>query len=635
MPPILNIGVLAHVDAGKTSLTERILFETGTIAQPGRVDAGTTRTDSLALEQQRGITIRAAVASAMWRDFQINLVDTPGHPDFIAEVERSLSVLDAVVLVVSAVEGVQPQTRRLARAIRGLGLPTLIFVNKIDRTGARHTSLLQEIESQLGWDILPLVAPVDIGTHDAAIRPLSLTADGVVERLALHDDALLASWLDGTVGREQVESAISHALGSGAVVPLLFGSAITGVGVPELLDAITTYRKPAAPAGDALSAQAFKVERQDERVVWLRIHQGELHTRAESPAGKVTRLQLSTPAGLELVQHAGAGDIVLAHGLPGLRVGEFVGQPRPHGPQQFVPVFETVVRENRPEDRHRLHEALIELADQDPFISLRHDTQAGVTSVRLFGDVQKEVIAFDLHSQYGIEATFADSTVVCIERLRGEAAATELMLAAGNPFLAGVGLAIAPMPPGAGVTYRRQQQSLGKLPPAMYVGIEETIYSALREGVYGWEITDIHVELTFVEYSSPSSTVSDFRNLVPLVLATAITEAGADVCEPILRFRLAVPEDLLAEAVRLLMQRRGVIAESTIVANEAVLTGTIPAAEIAAFERHLPGISRGQGDLDYWQHEWQPIADAPPHRIRTASNPFDRAAYLTRLSGRM
>ena len=235
MSKILNLGVLAHVDAGKTSLTERILFEAGAITALGSVDSGTTHTDSMPLEQQRGITIRAAVASLQYNNCHINLLDTPGHPDFIAEVERSLSVLDAVVLVISSVEGVQPQTRRLARAIKSLNLPCVIFCNKIDRMGAREESLLRELEAKLGWSILPLGTTVDIGTRAATSHRFNECDERLLETLAGFDDELLESWLerDEDVCPTAVNASIRRATISGDLVPVLFGSAVTGSSMPS------------------------------------------------------------------------------------------------------------------------------------------------------------------------------------------------------------------------------------------------------------------------------------------------------------------------------------------------------------------------------------------------------------------
>ena len=646
---MLNLGVLAHVDAGKTSLTERLLFETGAIAALGSVDTGTTQTDTLPLEQQRGITIRAAVASFTWNDLQVNLIDTPGHPDFIAEVERSLSVLDAVILVVSSVEGVQPQTRRLARAIRSLNLPCIVFCNKIDRMGAREESLVTELETRLGWATLPLTATSDLGTRDADVRMRHLLHDeAAIATLADFDDALLEHWLanDGVVDAHVVEAALTNATRAGKIVPVMFGSAVTGAGVHPLLDALTMLPPRSDLDDAALSAQAFMIERdaRGERIVWLRIWSGTLLSRSEGfihqsdgellPAGKITRLDRRTVHGIEIVQQATAGEIVRAHGLVAVRVGDVIGAPPPQAQQRFfAPVFETDVIEQHAEQRHALRMALADLADQDPFISLRFDPRAGVTSVRLFGDVQKEVIEATLRDEYGIPVTFSPSRVICIERPIGTGEAVEV-IGGNHPFMAGIGLRVTPSAPEGGVLYHRAKHALGRTRPAFYQAIEEAAVATLAEGLDGWEVTDIDIELIHVEFIDSMSTAGDFRGLAPLVLMQALAQAGTEVCEPLQRFRLDVPEQTLADAIRQLVQHRAAIAESVIEGDVAVIRGEIPAAEVPDFERQLPGISRGEGDLDHWQDGWQPIRGDVPIRPRTDFNPLDRVEYLSRLSGR-
>lgn len=649
MSKILNLGILAHVDAGKTSLTERILFEAGAISSLGSVDGGTAHTDTMPLEQQRGISIRAAVAALEYNGCQINLIDTPGHPDFIAEVERALSVLDAVVLVVSSVEGVQPQTRRLARAIKSIGLPCVIFCNKIDRTGAQEDSLLTELQSRLGWPILPLGITSEIGTRGATVSLRDLCDERLIAAIANHDDDLLEYWIDsdGNVPRKAIQQALLRTVCSTELVPALFGSAVTGTGVADLLDLLTQLASEATES-DQLAAQVFNIERdkRGERVVSMRIWSGELCSRHEYSfhrhgagepidGGKITRLERRLPGGSELVQVAKAGQIVQAHGLVDARVGDVIGNPPRTQVRLFNPVFETIIREKDVAQRHDLLIALKDLADQDPFISLRFDARAGTTSVRLFGDVQKEVIEDALVRNYGIEVDFEESIVICIERPVGSGEALDHLSDKSHPFIAGVGLTVRAGPDGSGVSYTRSKQSLGRLPQAMYVGIAEAVFATLHEGLHGWDVTDIEVELTFCEYADAESTVGDFRGLVPLVLMTALQQADTEVCEPLHRFQLEVPEDCLADAVRHLVQSRGIISESAIAGEIAVITGEIPAANIPMFERSLPGISRGEGDLDYWHHGWQPISGDPPSRPRTDHNPLDRTEYLSRLAGRM
>ena len=240
----LNLGIVAHVDAGKTSLTERLLHAAGVIDELGTVDEGSTQTDTLDLERQRGITIRASVVSfelgPPGRPVTVNLIDTPGHSDFIAEVERSLAVLDGAVLVISAVEGVQAQTRVLMRVLTRLGIPTLLYVNKIDRSGAREQGLLADIRERLTDKAIPLGTVTGAGTGSAAYVPFGKDDERHRARLAdllsEHDDALLRDWVDDAdgVSTRRLERALAQQARAGLVHPLMHGSAVTGAGLDEV-----------------------------------------------------------------------------------------------------------------------------------------------------------------------------------------------------------------------------------------------------------------------------------------------------------------------------------------------------------------------------------------------------------------
>ncbi len=251
----LNLGVLAHVDAGKTTLTERLLHLAGVIDEPGSVDSGTTRTDSLALERRRGITIKAAVVAFPLDDTTVNVVDTPGHPDFIAEVERVLGVLDGAVLVLSAVEGVQPQTRILMRALQRLHVPTLLFVNKIDRAGADVEGVLDAIRRRLTTDVLPMGAAVGLGSRAAAFTAYRPDDGAFRERetvaLAEHDDSVLAAYVEGRDRTpDQLLADAAAQTRAGLLHPVFAGSAATGAGVPELMSGIATFLLRDGPGRD-------------------------------------------------------------------------------------------------------------------------------------------------------------------------------------------------------------------------------------------------------------------------------------------------------------------------------------------------------------------------------------------------
>lgn len=292
----LNLGILAHVDAGKTSLTERLLHAAGVIDEIGRVDDGNTQTDSLALERQRGITIKSAVVSFAIDDVTVNLIDTPGHPDFIAEVERVLSVLDGAVLVVSAVEGVQAQTRVLMRTLRRLRIPTLVFVNKIDRAGARHDGLLRDLAAKLTPAVVPMGSVRRLGTRGADFIPYGATDPAfsptgqLAERLAEQDDAFLAAYVEdpARLSYDRLRRELAARTGRALIHPVYFGSAVSGAGVDTLTGAIRELLP--ATTGDErgpASGSVFKVERGSagEKIAYVRMFSGALRVRDRLPVG--------------------------------------------------------------------------------------------------------------------------------------------------------------------------------------------------------------------------------------------------------------------------------------------------------------------------------------------------------------
>ena len=648
----LNLGVLAHVDAGKTSLTERILYHAGVIPTIGHVDRGTTQTDTLTLERQRGITIQSAVVSFRIGDLTVNLIDTPGHPDFIAEVERALGVLDAVVLVVSAVEGVQPQTRRLSRAIANLGLPCLIFVNKIDRAGARNGSLIHEIEQELKRDVVVLSAVSGLGTSAAISTPRSLAnaevREEIADALSLHDDVLLDRFVenDGALDEEAVAASLWGQSRGGTITPVLFGSAMTGAGLDGLFAALPRVApKQAEQPEGPLSAEVFKVQRlpNGERVVIARMWAGEMCVRSVVPVirpqarptdevapGKVTGIDLFRDGHTDQVQRASAGDIVLVHGLPDARIGDWLGEPRHDRVQAFdPPVFEYRVDPVHPAQRLAMNTALAALADGDPLIGLRRDPLTGDAYIRLYGEVQREVIDATLRDEYGLAVAFGERSVLHVERLLGEGHAAEISGETDPPFYATVGFRIGP---------KRGDRSTwsftpGKAKKGFFDAAEEGGRAVLEQGLYGWPVIDWDVEVTDLIYLVSSVPV-DYRNLAMLVMADAIRDAGTVVCEPVNDVTIRIPAASVGAVIHAMMVHRGTIGETSMGDDLATVTGTVPAAEVEDLVRQLPGLSNGRADIESRFRDYVPVAGDPPARPRTDLNPFNRVEFLSRLRGR-
>ena len=292
----LNLGILAHVDAGKTTLTERLLYTAGAISKIGSVDAGTTQTDTLELERERGITIKSAVASFAIDDLTVNILDTPGHPDFIAEVERVLRVLDGAILVISAVEGVQPQTPLLFRALQRLAVPTLLFLNKIDRRGADPARVLDSIAARLTPALVPMGRAFDLGSPRAEFR-LGRADDAehralLAECLAEHDEGLLEAFVgDGAIPYPRLRRAIVVQTRAGQAHPVFLGAAATGTGVAEILAAVPELLPEARGDAEApIAGRVFKIDRtpSGERVAYARLFDGTVRARERLAVSSAT-----------------------------------------------------------------------------------------------------------------------------------------------------------------------------------------------------------------------------------------------------------------------------------------------------------------------------------------------------------
>jgi ribosomal protection tetracycline resistance protein len=646
----LNLGILAHVDAGKTSLTERLLLGAGVIDELGSVDAGSTHTDFLDLERQRGITIKAAVVSFVVDDLTINLIDTPGHPDFIAEVERALGVLDGAVLVISAVEGVQAQTRVLFRTLQQLGIPTLLFVNKIDRVGAEEHALLARIAEKLSPSILALGSTRERGTRDArfvpyAVDELDLTA------VADLDDGVLAALVDERVpSADRVAASVAAHTRRAALHPIVFGSAITGAGVDVLTDAIVELLPTTVGGADApLAGTVFKIDREPSgaRVAFVRLFGGTLRVRQRIDDQTVTAIEVFERGATVTRQCAVAGEIAKVWGLSTVRIGDVVGDRADHGASHFAPpTLETVVVP-RPEDRRALHAALTQLAEQDPLIGLRRDDVRQELHLSLYGEVQKEVIQATLASEFGLDVEFRETTPICIERPRGTGEAIERMprrRTFERPFFAGIGLRIDPAPVGTGVDFRYEIE-LGSLPSAFLKAIADTVPETLRQGLHGWQVTDCVVTLTHSQYAprqshahqgfskAMSSIGSDFRLVTPLVVMAALQRARTVVCEPIHRYELEIPADVLPVLVPTLARLDAPPLDQVAAGAALVLTGDIRAARVHALQQQVPELTRGEGVLECVFDSYRPVRGTPPIRPRTDANPLNREEYLLRVRG--
>jgi ribosomal protection tetracycline resistance protein len=481
------------------------------------------------------------------------------------------------VLVVSGVEGVQAQTRVLMRTLQRLRIPTLFFVNKLDRRGADCARVVGEVRAKLaGGAVLP----------DASCA----------EVLADHDDAFLAAYLQGggdwrSELKRQTAQAVAH--------PVFSGSAITGAGVAELIAGVREFLPARVPDPDGpVSGTVFKVERgaAGEKVAYVRVRTGTVRLRDRLAGEKLTAISVFGSDRRDAVR---AGEIARVWGLGEVRIGDALGEAATSNGHHFAPpTLETVVVPCDEADRGALHLALVQLAEQDPLINLREGDE---TAVSLYGEVQKEVIGATLADEFGVAVAFRETTPIRIEKPAGTGAAVELIGKGEHGFLATVGLRVSPGP-----TEFRLEVELGSMPYAFFRAVEETVLAVLERR----RVQDCTVTMTHAGYwarqssahgvfdKSMSSTAGDFRGLTPIVLLAALRAAGTTVYEPLHRVELELPADTLG-AVLPALARLGAIPDAPVPRGEVcLLAGTLPAANVHALHQQLPGLTRGEGVME-------------------------------------
>jgi ribosomal protection tetracycline resistance protein len=634
------LGILAHVDAGKTTLTERLLYAAGVIDQLGSVDAGTTVTDSLALERRRGITIKSAVASFPIGEVTVNLIDTPGHPDFIAEVDRVLSVLDGAVLVISAVEGVQPQTQILMRSLQRLHIPALLFVNKIDRPGARPDEVLREIGRRLKLTTVAMGRADAVGTPRACFTE---SGASLLEVLAEHNDRLLAAYVqdEAAISGARLRAELAAQTARGQVYPVFFGSAITGAGVEPLMTGIADLLP--ASAGDpdgTVSGRIFKIERgnNSEKISYVRMFSGTVRNRdrlrfGADLEGKVTNVAVFERACAFGRPSVSAGQIGKLWGLADARIGDQIGEPADGGTRaQFPPpTLESVVVPCVPGEKHRLRVALGQIAEQDPLINVRQNDERQEIFVSLYGEVQKEVIQSTLADDFGLAVTFRETRMIYVERPAGRASALEVLQADTHPYSATIGLVLEPGPAGSGIEFkldidpRTIPMYIYKAAAPFADAMERYVRDSLASGLYGWQVTDCVVTMNECDYyvgdgmgkrvlPTPKTTAADFRKLTPVVMAEALRKAGTIVCEPVALVRIDVPVTRMG-AVLSVLAGLGAAVDTPMPHNElAVVAAKLPTERVHGLQSQLPALTSGEAVLETSFGGYQTVHGSFPRR---------------------
>ncbi|MGN1324682.1 MAG: tetracycline resistance ribosomal protection protein Tet(44) [Bacilli bacterium] len=632
---IINIGILAHVDAGKTTLTESLLYTSGAILELGSVDKGTTRTDTMFLERQRGITIQAAVTSFNWNDYKINIVDTPGHTDFITEVYRSLSVLDGAILVISAKDGVQAQTRILFHALQKMNIPTIIFINKIDQYGINLNNIYQNIKEKLSNDII-VMQNVTL-TPEISIKSIIDLDDW--DPVISRNDKLLKKYIAGEkLTIQELTYEEYRCVKKGSLFPIYHGSARNNIGTQQLIEAISNLFCSEMNENDSeLCGRVFKIEYTDhkQRLVYLRLYSGTLHLRdtiilPEKKKVKLTEIYIPSNGEMIQTKTVCSGDIFI---IPNntLRLNDIIGNekllPCNVWNDKPVPMLRTRIEPIKIEEREKLLDALTEIADTDPLLRYCVDTITHEIVISFLGTVQLEVICSLLIEKYHINIRIEDPTVIYLEKPLQKADYTIHIEVPPNPFWASIGLSITPLPIGSGIQYE-SKVSLGYLNQSFQNAVREGINYGLEQGLYGWEVTDCKICFEYGVYYSPVSTPSDFRFLAPIVLEQTLKKAGTQLLEPYLSFILFTPQGYLSRAYNDAQKHCAIIETSQSKNDEIIFTGHIPVRCINEYRNTLTLYTNGQAVFLTELKGYQIATCEPVIQSRRPNNRIDKVRHM-------
>lgn len=640
---IINIGVLAHVDAGKTTLTESFLYLGGVIKNLGNVDKGTAQTDFLDIEKERGISVRSAASTFYWKDVQINLIDTPGHIDFSADVERTLGILDAAILVISAVEGVQAHTENIWLALKEHKIPTLIFINKIDRLGADTARVLDEIRNDLSSNIVVLQESINDGEKDKANTidcwNESHIQEEIFESIANTNDAILEKYLnDETVSFRELDDELKVAIGSFQLIPILMGVAKNMLGVNELLDAVINYM-PSAKGDEAksFSALVFRVDHDKKlgKVVGIRIFDGKISNRdviinsSQKTEEKVSLVKRYKAGKLEDCTSLGAGDIAAICGLANTKIGDILGSGDlvPKEVKLNSPLLMVQVKAENEKDYAALAEALQILTTEDPSLQFEWLREDKELHIRIMGWIQIEVLENILENRFKIRAKFDDPTVIYKEtpKTSAEGFARYWM---PKPCWAIIKLKIEPGKVGSGVIYS-SELGVNDVKQKYQNEVERTISKALKQGPKGWEVTDLKITFIGGEDHEIHSRPGDFTIATPMAVMNGLVNSETKFLEPMLWFRINAPEDLLGAITSDIIQMRGSFESPKMENGKFSLEGTIPVATSMDFPVKLSSRSGGKAKIKTRFHSYKECADDQGViRDFKGISPLDEAKYI-------
>jgi ribosomal protection tetracycline resistance protein len=619
---ILNLGILAHVDAGKTTLTEQMLLTSGKLRIAGSVDKGTSITDSLAIERERGISVRASTASFQWKGVKVNIIDTPGHIDFCGEVERTLPALDAAILVISAVERVQGHTVTLFNALKALSIPTLIFINKIDRVGADIEILLSEIECELSNRAVYLQKVLFQGSDAAEISSIwneqfqqesdekevkQENYDRLVELIVEQDDDLLNSFIEGvTLNYSTLNKQLIKSVKTCDLYPIVCGSAKNSLGISQLLDAIIQYLPKANNrTSNEVSAIVFKIEFDESlgKLVHLRVYSGSINpkdlvvnTRLKTKE-KVSFLRQLENGKLTSVKQLLAGDIGIVSGFNTASIGDVYGskQNRNNLVSFSTPLLTVQVKPKQLKDYSSLVTAMKQLSEEDPSLNLNWLPVIQELHLNITGKIQIEILQALLKEQFDVAAEFSSPSIIYKETPSSSGFGFERYWMP-KPCWAILKLKIEPAERGSGVKYL-SKLGVNSIAAKYQNEIEHTIEQALKQGLKGWQVTDVLITLVDGEDHNVHTRSGDYTIATPMAIMNGLAETGTTLLEPILSFTIVATNELLGAITSDITKMRGEFLAPEMSNNHFVLKGKLPASTSLEYPIVLASLSGGKAKL--------------------------------------
>ncbi|MDD2554914.1 MAG: elongation factor G [Syntrophaceticus sp.] len=670
---IRNIGIMAHIDAGKTTTTERILFYSGRVYRIGEVDDGAATMDWMVQEQERGITIMSAATTCQWRDIQINIIDTPGHVDFTAEVERSLRVLDGAVVVFDAVAGVEPQTETVWRQADHYQIPRMAYLNKMDRVGADFHHAVTTMQNRLQANAVPVQLP--IGSEDSFRGIIDLVEDKAIiyhdelgrnfdevpvpeehigekrlyreqllEALSEFDDTLMTNYLEGEkITDTQIKAAIRQGVLTGGFIPVFCGSSYHNKGVQPLLDGIIDYLpspldvpsvtgkdpetgedvSPKVDDSEPLAALAFKVQTDSYvgKLVFLRIYSGTLKTgetiynATKGKKERVGRLVKMHANHRQDISEAYSGEIVAAVGLKGTATGDTLcteDQPIILESIEFPePVITVAIEPKTKADEDRIGVALHRLAEEDPTFRTFTDNDTGQTLIAGMGELHLEVIIDRLLREFHVDANVGKRQVAYKETISRNARGEGKYIkqSGGHGQYGHAIIEIERLQAGQGFEF--EDRTTGGIIPHEYIpAIRDGIREALDGGVLaGYPLVDIGAALVGGSFHEVDSSELSFKIAGAFALRDAVEKGKPVLLEPIMKIEITVPEEYLGDVIGDFGSRRGRIESTEMRGNYQVVKGQGPLAEMFGYATELRSLTQGRGNYVMQYHHYAQVPE--------------------------